>query len=506
MSDKGQELKQSLSQDESLREELEHYRALCDVTSEAIALHKEGKIIDVNETFCAMFGYEFDEVIGMSIHDFSPPEMRETYSQLAPASIEEPNQILGLKKDGTIFPIEVVAKTVHRDNKKVRVAVVRDVTKQKQAEEALRASEERYRAFIANSSEGIVRYDLEPSMSITLPIKEQMSYIMKNAVLKECNHLSAKMYGFSNSDEIIGLRLEEVMKTRGAETVKALREFILSGYRLVEAEISSMHEEEARRYFMVSFMGFVEEGMLVRAWGTQREITKQKRAELQIEAHSKQLRALSARVQAAREEEGTRIAREIHDELGTALTGLKWDLEWIEEKLNDCSDDKFAKAIREKISSTEKLIDNTLEVVRRIASELRPKLLDDLGLITAIEWYAAQFQKRTGIICKVESEFEDIELSREKTTAIYRIFQEVLTNVLRHAQASHVDVRIGIEEGDFILEAKDDGKGITEELKNGAGSLGILGMKERAYLIGGEVLITGQEGKGTCVKVFVPIA
>ena len=235
------------------------------------------------------------------------------------------------------------------------------------------------------------------------------------------------------------------------------------------------------------------------------DITERKHAEERIRATSEQLRALSARLQSAREEEGTRIAREIHDELGSMLTGLKWDLEEISKMLSTQLSESQLALMREKLSALTKLTDMSVSTLRRIASELRPSLLDDLGLGAAIEWQTQQFQARTGIICHCECSLEDIGLSEEQSTAVFRIFQEALTNILRHAQATKVDITIMKGAGYFVLVVRDNGKGITQKEKSEQQSLGILGMKERAYLIGAEIDIKGLEGKGTVVTVRVPI-
>ena len=151
------------------------------------------------------------------------------------------------------------------------------------------------------------------------------------------------------------------------------------------------------------------------------------------------------------------------------------------------------------------LIETTINTVRRIASELRPGVLDDLGLVAAVEWQIQQFQARSGLKCHWTNNAGDIELSRERATAVFRILQEILTNVLRHARASNLYVKLGRNEECFELEVRDDGVGITENQTRNSGALGLLGMKERALLVGGEVRITGKEGEGTTVLVRVPI-
>ena len=233
------------------------------------------------------------------------------------------------------------------------------------------------------------------------------------------------------------------------------------------------------------------------------DITERKSAEERIRATSEQLRALSASVQSAKEEEGTRIAREIHDELGGALTSLRWDLESFDKVISERRDQPQLQTLREKIAAMLKLSETTISVVRRISSELRPSILDDLGLVAAIEWQARDFQTRTGIICHCECSVENVDLNREQATAVFRILQEALTNILRHAHAMRVEIDIIVEADDFVMTVSDNGRGITEDEKSGLQSLGLLGMRERAHLIGGEIDITGVEGQGTVVALRV---
>jgi PAS domain S-box-containing protein len=249
-----------------------------------------------------------------------------------------------------------------------------------------------------------------------------------------------------------------------------------------------------------------EQGQPRRAFGIMQDITERKQAEEQLRATTEQLRALSARIHSAKEEEGTRIAREIHDELGAALTSLRWDLESVDKVISESGDQPQLKVLRERIESMLRLTETTISSVRRISSELRPSILDDLGLVEAIEWQAQQFQDRMGIICRCDCSLENLDLSREQSTAVFRILQEALTNILRHAQATRVDITTKVEAGEFVLAIIDNGRGITENKKSGAQSLGLLGMQERAHLIGGKINITGVEGKGTMITVRVPIS
>lgn len=247
-----------------------------------------------------------------------------------------------------------------------------------------------------------------------------------------------------------------------------------------------------------------EYGNPVRMFGTAQDVMERRLAEAQLKSSNEKLRALSASLQSAREEEGTRIARELHDELGSALAGLKWELESINRVGSEAGRQRDFLTLRKKIAGMIELIDSTINTVRRISSELRPGILDDLGVVAALEWQAQQFATRTGIICQFDSFIDNTDLDWEQSTAIFRIFQAALTNILRHAQATTITVMLEEEEGEFVLEVKDNGKGITEEESSGAQSLGLIGMRERAHLMGGRLEIAGVVGKGTVLTVRVP--
>ncbi|HEV8041914.1 MAG TPA: MEDS domain-containing protein [Bryobacteraceae bacterium] len=237
--------------------------------------------------------------------------------------------------------------------------------------------------------------------------------------------------------------------------------------------------------------------------GFGRDITEQRQWEHRLKASAEKLRALSANIQAAREEERTVVARLIHDELGSAFTSLKWDLEGLDTALSKPLDPATAAALSAKIAGMMKLSESTINTVRRIAWELRPSILDDLGLVDAIEWQARQFEARTGIVCQRSDFIDNVAFTEVQATAIFRIFQEALTNILRHANATRVDITISQEAREFVLAISDNGRGITGVEKSG---LGILGMQERVRLVGGKIEIHGREGAGTTISVRVPIS
>jgi signal transduction histidine kinase len=232
-------------------------------------------------------------------------------------------------------------------------------------------------------------------------------------------------------------------------------------------------------------------------------IASRRRTSDEIRESREELRALSTHLQTITERERRRIAREIHDELGTQLTSLKFDVAWLRDRAarNDELSDE-----RQKLSDMLKNIDGAIGSVRRIATELRPAVLDTLGLTAAIEWQAKDFQDRTGIKCHLGRMEEDIQLSDETATAVFRVFQESLTNVARHAHATAVKVGVERIDGRLVMEIEDNGKGIDLATINAVRSLGIIGMQERVRLLNGELTIDALKGSGTTVRVEVPIA
>jgi signal transduction histidine kinase len=210
------------------------------------------------------------------------------------------------------------------------------------------------------------------------------------------------------------------------------------------------------------------------------------------------LRRLAAHLISVREEERAHIAREIHDELGQVLTGLKMEVTWLARRLKEAP-------LIEKTDSMCRLIDSSVQTVRKIATGLRPEMLDDMGLVAAVGWQAKEFQKRTGIRARVKLPPESTKLDIDVATTMFRIFQEILTNVARHSRATRIDVELAIGEDQVTLGVADNGVGIAPADLNGKKSLGLLGMHERALLFGGEVKITGSSGEGTRVLVSIPI-
>jgi signal transduction histidine kinase len=219
-----------------------------------------------------------------------------------------------------------------------------------------------------------------------------------------------------------------------------------------------------------------------------------------IRQSREQLRHLANHLQKVREEERTRIARELHDQFGQTLSVLKMDLAWLAKHLPGPD-----QSLQAKLDAMGAVIDATLQVLHRVCTELRPVILDDFGLAAAIQWQTEDFQGRTGIACSVILDTEADKLTQDESTALFRIFQETLTNTLRHASATEISVRLWEEDARLMLEIADNGKGIANTEISSPTSLGLIGMRERVYGINGSIQFTGIQDKGTRVTVAIPL-
>lgn len=380
------------------------------------------------------------------------------------------------------FPIRDASGRVSRI-----AGVATDITGRKLAEEALRESEERFRQLAENIRE---------VFWLRSPDLRQLLYVSPLCE-KVCGKLPEESFAQ-------GIDLDVVHPEDRERVAKLFRKCAGQEFE-IEYRISTK-DGEVRWLRDRGFPIRNAQGEIYRIGGVAEDITDRKEAEERLKANSEQLRALSASLQSAREAEATRIAHQIHDDMGGVLTALKWELEALEKMIHEPGDRARLKAaMQTKLAAMLSLTDTTINVVRRIASELRPSILDDLGLMEACEWQAEQFEARTGIECRCDCALQGDGLGEREATAVFRIFQEALTNILRHAQATRVNIAMKEEGGAFVLSVADNGRGITDAEKLSRSALGILSMQERAHLIGGEVEISGEKGVGTILQVRVPL-
>jgi signal transduction histidine kinase len=251
--------------------------------------------------------------------------------------------------------------------------------------------------------------------------------------------------------------------------------------------------------------GYGELGQLAKtfdemATALEQRQAERRQAEMELKRSQELFRSLSAHLQDIREEERTRIARKIHDDLGQAMTALKIDLSWLNKRLANDQD-----GIREKLQSMVTLINETIETVHNVSEDLRPGILDDFGLAAAVEWQAEEFQRRTGVACTTSLAPDEFDLSKETATNLFRIVQEALTNIIRHANATKVEINLSEKDGLLVLEIQDDGQGISAAAISNPRSFGLIGIRERVHILGGEVDFSGIQDAGTRVIVKLPI-
>ena len=444
----------------------------------------QGRILYANESACRSLGRSCEELLSLTIPEIDPLFSKEAWGaywenlKTRGSLIFETQQV---RKQGGVSPIEVTANYREFDGKGYSFAFGRDITERKRAEEALRESEERFRLFMNNS----------PSVAWMKDAQGRYIYI---------NEPYQKHFGIRLEDRQ-GKTDFEVYPRAIAEQFRNNDQAALNAGHPIEVIEESLSPDGKACFWLAYKFPFQDASGQVFVAGIGMDISERKRAEEERQRSFDQLRGLAARLQSIREEERKRVARYIHDQLGQALTAIKIDLSSLVHELPAGETQPLKRT-----SSMLKLVEESIHAVRRISTELRPGILDDLGLVAAIEWAGEDFESRTGTPCRLDLPPESIAVDAERATAIFRIFQETLTNVARHADASQVEVRMAREDGDLTLEVHDNGKGITADQLSNRESLGILGMRERAMLLGGELTIGSPSGNGTRVRVRIPEA
>jgi two-component system sensor histidine kinase UhpB len=358
----------------------------------------------------------------------------------------------------------------------IRMALLRH-----QVENRLKESEERYRDLVEKAGVAITTDDEQG----------RISYFNKKY---------AEIFGYTEA-EMREIPFQKLIHPDDRKTVKIYHLNRISGKKSPSRyQFRGIHKNGSLLFLEADAVLLKKKGKTIGTRSYIRDITEQTHLADEVKDSREQLRQLAAHLESVRENERTHIAREIHDELGQTLTALKMDLFWLNKRL-----DPTQEILHEKCGEMIGLTDQIIKTVKKICSELRPGLLDDLGLAAAIEWQAQDFQERMGIKINLGSLQEDIKLDREIATAVFRIFQETLTNIARHSQASSVKVSLKEKNGWLELNVRDNGIGLADEKLHSPDSFGLLGIKERADYFGGSVHFEGVPGKGTAVKVKMPV-
>lgn len=466
----------------------------------------------VNKSLCEALGYSESELLARTVVDISHPDDLKRDRALADKLFrgEIPSyrrEKRFFTKDGRLVWLDLTAILIRGDQGKADygLAMVENITERKRADEALRTSEERYRSFVVNSSEGIWRFEAERPIDTTLPIDEQIALFYKYSYLAECNDAMARMYGHARADDIVGARFGDLALAANPANVGSLRKFFSNGYRLHDDQTAKLDAQGNTRYFSNNVIGIVVNRCLLRVWGTQRDETERMLAEQALGQSRLQLRTLASHLQALREREMANLAREMHDVLGQNLTAVKIDLARIEKSFSASPTAGIPLEVSQRLRSATHLLNETIAAIKTLSTELRPGVLDKFGLSAAIEWQCREFEQRTEIKCKCDLPAADSDLSTEQSTALFRILQGALINTAQHSQATSCTVELRLDEGNAILSVKDNGCGITSEQISAPESLGLLGMRERAATLGGQFSIKGKPGQGTILNACIPM-
>jgi two-component system, NarL family, sensor histidine kinase UhpB len=314
------------------------------------------------------------------------------------------------------------------------------------------------------------------------------------------NKGAERIFGYA-PDEVIGLSNSIIVPSDRLEELPMMTRKTTLGEHINQLETIRIRKDGERIDVSVTVSPIVSDtGGIIGASAIVRDISERRRVQEELRKSNEQLHDLYGRLQSAREEERTRIAREIHDEFGQALTALKIDLAWIRRKLNGGEI-----TILEKIENMSKSIVMTIGSIKRLSSDLRPAILDDFGLDAAIEWQAEEFQSRTGTRCEVVLDVDNAMIGTDVSTTIFRILQEAMTNIMRHASATKVLLELKEEYGELTFTVRDDGRGISNAEIANPRSYGLMGIRERVYSLGGAVEIAGVPGEGTVLCVRIPL-
>jgi len=467
---------------EELRDAKETYQGIFQNSQAGLARTRveDGSVIEANDKLMEIFGYESREEF-----------FREWTSAGAYVESEVREEIIeGLKREGSVDNIEALGR--RRDGSLIRVrfssrlypdkgyidSVVLDVSREKEAEEALDEARETFRSMFLNSQVGMARTRISDGRFL------------------EFNDRLMKMFGFDDREEFAsGFSAVEAY----ADPAERERLFgLLERDGVVDSFITEARRRDGSRFWIEFFARVDREKGFIDTVSV--DISERREAEEELKRSRQHLRNLAVHLQSVQEEERGRIARDIHDDLGQILTALDYDLALLAKRLPEGQE-----ALLEKTADMSSLVGQAIKTVQRISSELRPALLDDLGLFAGIEWLVQEFEERTGIRCETTFDSEDVVLGKDLSTALFRAFQESLTNVARHAGATRVSVSLGCRDTDVILEVTDNGRGITEEELHSSKSLGLSGMMERFHPFGGRLDITGVKGRGTTVRVCIPL-
>jgi PAS domain S-box-containing protein len=450
---------------------------------------EDGNILLVNDSFCRIFQMEKEKLLGKPfsiVYDKDEQEdalktfQRDIRNNKIKTLFERENTLWNGRKAWFEFSNSFL--TLPDDNR-ITLSIVKEISERKKSEIELRESESKYKMLFNNANDAV----------FVTQLSKEKSY----GDFIEVNEIACTRLGYTK-EEFLQLSPSAIVSQKNINDFNLNTERLLKEGHVIYDLVHRAKDKKLIPVEINSHLFIYNEKPTILSIA--RDITERKQAEEKLRRTSKLLRELATHLQSVREEERTMIAQEIHDELGQVLTALKIQVSLLANKLNNDQE-----PLKKKINSLLDMIDASVESVQKISSKLRPGILDELGLIAAIEWQTEEFEKLTNIKCSLVLPKEEVILEKDKSTAIFRIFQEALTNIARHSQSNKAQISLLNHQSNIYLEIQDNGKGISQDQIKDFKSLGIHGMKERAMVFGGQVNIEGIAGKGTIVKVEIPI-
>lgn len=468
-----------------------------------ISVDENQTIVLFNAEAEAIFRCSAAQALGGPLERFIPVSARAAHQRhlanFAGASAQSAramggDRILrGLRANGEEFSIDAAISLTEFAGRKLYTVILRDVTERIRQQDMLRFQSD----IISTTSEAILSRRADGTITTWNPAAARLfGYTPEEAIGRNVSML----YPHAATADHIDLAVraangEAIVNFHTRRRRKDGREVD------VEVTISPIRRHDGSVAGTSAIYSDITERKRMEA-DMHRLLHEQQRADALVRESRDRLRELSSALQTIREEEKTRIARELHDELGQALTALKMDTAALEAELNL---DPAQDALRKRTEGMKQLIDATVTSVRRIAADLRPVMLDNLGLAPTLEWLAKEFSGRSGIRIDLDIPDEDMGMNGDAATAIFRIVQEALTNVSRHAGADWVGIEVRRRSGNVVVRISDNGKGFTEADTRKERSFGLLGMRERAYVLGGELTVSSPAQKGTQIEVVIPI-
>lgn len=478
------------SAEEALRDERDLNAAILETTGALImVLDRKGHIVRFNAQCEKVSGYPFVEVASKPFWErlVSPEDIssaKRFFRQIVTGRFPATEENHWTSRTGVqrLIAWSYTAILDAEDRVRYVVATGLDVTDQRATEREVRESNERFKGFSEASFEGIA--------------------VLRDDLIADVNPRLCEMLGYTRR-ELTGMKLSAF--TADPKEAEVLRSRETAGQ-----SPRQMHQVRLVRRDGGEFPAEIRSRTMQNDTGSAkviavRDITLRVTAENQLKESLDQLRILSGHLQAVREEERTRVAREVHDELGQLLTGIKLELFGLRDDIAKEVAGESVTTLQKDLDSIRGLVDQTIASVKRIATDLRPAILDTLGLVPALEWQTRDFEKRTGIMASFRSDVHNLPLDSDRTSAVFRIAQESLTNVARHSEATQVKVRLQTTGHMLVLRVEDNGIGLPTTDKVETTAFGIIGMRERATLLGGSITLTGRQQKGTKVVLKLPL-